>query len=1072
MRRNCMHGDFIVAGLALLVALHLSNQEHSRVQKCRAHLPTSERGPADVDVPAYTVIDDCSSQAPPLAKFPDDAEVKYQESIKKREEKLKDLQSEAKPELWNRDGGVYLWDYFTPAYNCPNRERIGRLGDGGKWICDLPRLMQDGACTVFSFGARDDVSFELELASSTKCQIEVHDPTVGGLSSNAVDNPQLRFHKKAIAADRTTSPFLVSGSLGDAMALLGVSFIDVLKVDVEGSEWEVFESLLADPSKDFPVGQLLIELHLDDGMELRQVVDFFSRLEQRGFRIFMNEVNLAPTFTHRKPIAIEYSLIHPMQWRNRAVLRSVVAGSIQPAPQVPKVSACIYFLTHSSRQDQMTQILKELYAHFTKTYPYPVVVFHDDFSEAQISALRAAVPLQELYFETVQFAPPSWLDPKSIPERTKCPPDFLGYRFMCRFHSQEVHQRLGTKYEYHWRLDDDSRIRSQVSYDIFEMMRFHGKKYGFVNAVFDNPPCVENLWPLTREFLEQNQIQPTFFHEYPEGWVFYNNFEVSHRSIWSSDTYKRFMGAVDAANGIFLNRWGDAAIKSIGVSLVVDPAEVHRFDDFPYYHAPFADQASSGLPDRRWTLLDWDMMNRSAGPAETGGDLKRAMKRPRESKGWQLKRVGLTSMSSLPVLPPDVHARCTAQGHTAGFNFTAVAHLEQPGHANEPAAQLFIEPHRRLMAALQVRSHGYLGSEVAASVALPRVPGGVRKQLVILRNQQYGLYDHGTCSRQVAQTIASSMAVLSPTETGSPQDAYQAFFYYAAAALDGRVTELFEATSPAAKASSAPGKPKMLTVHDGVTADGRVHLLARVHGDPRARLLEIRNPTAEPYTWDYEMSLIPPMQGGARGVRWGTAIFTRASREPQSQYIYLAGEVPVHEEEGGRQHVVLSRLTAGDMKAGKWTNRQYLVDTKLMDSSSAAQHRELRAMKWLREVPAGSALANLFTTDTSKVSFTYSIGLRQWVATSLNAANQNTIMMHSTARLEDGLPWVSKPLLKMLAPFRDSSKWRCSAPTWHSNLQESSELVFSFGCEPLKWAWRNSPAMHVPFFMKVMRVKQ
>ena len=35
-------------------------------------------------------------------------------------------------EPFNPWGPVYIWDWFSPDYNCPTMERIGRVGDGGK----------------------------------------------------------------------------------------------------------------------------------------------------------------------------------------------------------------------------------------------------------------------------------------------------------------------------------------------------------------------------------------------------------------------------------------------------------------------------------------------------------------------------------------------------------------------------------------------------------------------------------------------------------------------------------------------------------------------------------------------------------------------------------------------------------------------------------------------------------------------------------------------------------------------------------------------------------------------------
>jgi len=49
--------------------------------------------------------------------------------------------------------GSVLGDFFTPAFQCPHRvERIGTLGDGGKWVCGLNRVAKQDKCVIYSFG--------------------------------------------------------------------------------------------------------------------------------------------------------------------------------------------------------------------------------------------------------------------------------------------------------------------------------------------------------------------------------------------------------------------------------------------------------------------------------------------------------------------------------------------------------------------------------------------------------------------------------------------------------------------------------------------------------------------------------------------------------------------------------------------------------------------------------------------------------------------------------------------------------------------------------------------------------
>ena len=47
----------------------------------------------------------------------------------------------------------YPGDFFIPAFQCPHRvERIGTLGDGGKWVCGADRIAKQDKCVIYSFG--------------------------------------------------------------------------------------------------------------------------------------------------------------------------------------------------------------------------------------------------------------------------------------------------------------------------------------------------------------------------------------------------------------------------------------------------------------------------------------------------------------------------------------------------------------------------------------------------------------------------------------------------------------------------------------------------------------------------------------------------------------------------------------------------------------------------------------------------------------------------------------------------------------------------------------------------------
>lgn len=71
---------------------------------------------------------------------------------------------------------------------------------------------------------------------------------------------------------------------------------DILKIDVEGSEYTAFDSFMDDfeSSKVLPVGQVMIELHLmdDTNVNFKRFMAWWERLESFGMRPTWVETNL------------------------------------------------------------------------------------------------------------------------------------------------------------------------------------------------------------------------------------------------------------------------------------------------------------------------------------------------------------------------------------------------------------------------------------------------------------------------------------------------------------------------------------------------------------------------------------------------------------------------------------------------------------------------------------------------------------------------------------------------------------------------------------------------------------
>ncbi|KZT05124.1 uncharacterized protein LAESUDRAFT_760572 [Laetiporus sulphureus 93-53] len=207
----------------------------------------------------------------------------------------------------------FFWDFFPPAFNCPHEvERLGSLGDGGKWVCGLSRVQDKPDCVVYSFGLDWDSSFEADLLAETRhCEVWGYDyvaPGFGGSVSRSV-RPRTHFARLGLgAADshgKTDEPKM--WTLESLMRANGHTHIDILHIDIEGWEFEVLRAMMRDflgvrheglegaegevERGVLPFGQLLIEFHVWH-QRFADFLAFWEMLEAAGLRPFMSEVNL------------------------------------------------------------------------------------------------------------------------------------------------------------------------------------------------------------------------------------------------------------------------------------------------------------------------------------------------------------------------------------------------------------------------------------------------------------------------------------------------------------------------------------------------------------------------------------------------------------------------------------------------------------------------------------------------------------------------------------------------------------------------------------------------------------
>jgi len=176
----------------------------------------------------------------------------------------------------------------------PDLKRIG--GECG-WVVPISRLPPGTVC--YCVGAGEDISFDLALARDLKCEVHTFDPTPRAIKYVASLEAQLpsrfsfhpwgvwerdervRFYapqnpahvSHSILNLQKTSEFFEADCkrLQTIMCELGHGSLGLLKLDIEGAEYKVIESMLADGIRPQVLAVEFDEINnaLDDGAHSR-----------------------------------------------------------------------------------------------------------------------------------------------------------------------------------------------------------------------------------------------------------------------------------------------------------------------------------------------------------------------------------------------------------------------------------------------------------------------------------------------------------------------------------------------------------------------------------------------------------------------------------------------------------------------------------------------------------------------------------------------------------------------------------------------------------------------------------
>jgi hypothetical protein len=131
--------------------------------------------------------------------------------------------------------------------SCPPGHRLSRIGsradyDGSKWVCGIQQLQ--APCHVLSLGSNGNDEFEKAVLALTPCHVYTFDCTMAdkNLSITILDSARHMFIEKCIGSERKAAADPLFTTLARAMLDLGLGAADLIKIDIEGFEYDVLST--------------------------------------------------------------------------------------------------------------------------------------------------------------------------------------------------------------------------------------------------------------------------------------------------------------------------------------------------------------------------------------------------------------------------------------------------------------------------------------------------------------------------------------------------------------------------------------------------------------------------------------------------------------------------------------------------------------------------------------------------------------------------------------------------------------------------------------------------------------
>ncbi|CUM67825.1 uncharacterized protein PRCAT00005532001 [Priceomyces carsonii] len=295
--------------------------------------------------------------------------------------------------------------------------------------------------------------------------------------------------------------------------------------------------------------------------------------------------------------------------------------SIRPPEDISgydHANATIIALVRNTEASGIIKSIRRLEKAFNSKFQYPYTFLNDQpFTERFKDRMRKAssAPMNFVQIPPQLWDQPSNIDTKKEREAMRAMADHniayaqkKSYHNMCRFYLGNFYNVPELQdYRYYWRLEPSVDFYSDVNYDVFKYLEGTKKKYGFTISLYDIDESVATLWPETLKFLNTDDNFKLVNKNGAFQWLledqqnpkknlvangystchFWSNFEIGDMDFFRSEPYDSWFRYLDSTGKFYYERWGDAPVHSVGLSLFADKNDIHWFRDIGYYHDPY-----------------------------------------------------------------------------------------------------------------------------------------------------------------------------------------------------------------------------------------------------------------------------------------------------------------------------------------------------------------------------------------------------------------------------------------------------------------------------------------------------